>query len=201
MGFSFGIFFRTDVLFFFYIGGLLQLRNLDIERVGARWRNPFMLAFVVLVCLRTIAPNYIPENSPADHLLFEFCTRILRCVGVAAIWLSSAWLIRTAAGIVLIRYGALAFFVFAAHWPLNQFVKTFLAWLIPWNTDLMQVANYLLTTVLTIALAILGAHAVARFTPRLFGVLSGGRIDPHQTAASVSGRSSLAGTKLSRNAD
>ena len=174
-GFDLWIFFRTDVLFFFYLGGFLRVRGIPVAHRATGLGLALMALFLLLVTARTIGPRFIAEDSGLGILLFDYGARLMRAVGVAGLWLSAPLLVATPLGQALARLGPTAFFLHAFHWPLNQFVKAGLARLMPPEGDAALIANYLATGLLTVALAILAARTLDRLWPALFGILSGGR--------------------------
>jgi hypothetical protein len=57
LGYDFEIFFRTDVLFFFYAGGLARLRGICVETPAPRLALALFAAFVALVAGRVLGPS------------------------------------------------------------------------------------------------------------------------------------------------
>lgn len=175
--FDFWIFFRTDVLFFFYIGGLLRVWNVDVAHAAPRRGIAMFCLFMVLVAARTIGPHFIPEAGAAGTILFEIGSRIMRAVGVVALWLVAPVIVATAPGRAIAALGSVAFFLHAFHWPLNQFVKHGLAMLLPSAGDTGMIFIYLATGTVTIALSIAAGAGLQRLWPSLYHILSGGRAD------------------------
>lgn len=169
------LFFRTDVLLFFYAGAFAQVRALPIARPAPQLGPALLAVFIVLVGARAIGPYFIAEQSPAGVVLFDYGTRLMRIVGAAAVWLCSALLVDTRVGNALCRCGPVAFFLYAAHWPLNQVFKHGLDALMPVRNDLTLLINYALTGALTVAATILAARALNAVLPSVYDVLSGGR--------------------------
>jgi peptidoglycan/LPS O-acetylase OafA/YrhL len=172
------IFFRADVVFFFYLGALWRMSGWTLDFISER--NAFLLlaAYVALVALRVLSPELVVDGSLLDTVIEEPVTRSLRLVGVVAFWGCSPWFARTAPGRWIASVGALAFFLHAVHWPLNQFIKAGLAGVLPVDSSAWLLVNYVTTTVLTVATALLIARAMARFAPPVFLHLSGGRTSP-----------------------
>jgi surface polysaccharide O-acyltransferase-like enzyme len=173
-GATLGIFFRTDVLFFFYLGALARVRGWKVERPVPRLGAVLLALYTVVVAVRTAAPLALGEAS-ADSEALDVATRLIRLLGVAAIWTAAPLLLATPAGRLAAALGPLAFFLHAIHWPLNQFVKDALARVLPTDGNALLLLNYVATTVLTIAIAIAVARVMAWLVPGLFGILSGGR--------------------------
>lgn len=82
-------------------------------------------------------------------------------------------LARTRLGAVVARYGGLAFFLHAIHYPLIATVKILLWHLVPAQTDGWLLARFFVSVAVTIGMWV-GAQ-LARRAPRLFGWMNGGR--------------------------
>jgi succinoglycan biosynthesis protein ExoH len=170
-GFDLWIFFRTDVVFFFYLGGFLRLYKVPLEIAGrvALW---LLLAYVALVALRTAAPYFM--NPGSDYL--DAATRAMRLVGVLACWGIFQRVALTPFGAVVARYGSFAFFLHAAHFPLLAFVKILLWRLVPLENQFWMLTHYALSVVITVAIGIAFGMALARLLPGQFAFLNGGRL-------------------------
>jgi succinoglycan biosynthesis protein ExoH len=180
--FKLGIFFRTDVLFFFYLGGLIQVRNWPIRHIPIRYAMLALLAYAILIGARTLAPMAVPLDSEMAVTALNVATRFLRILGVVALWGIAPLLLNTRAGEWMARMSALAFFLHAVHWPLNQFIKLALDSVLPRHQEWTLLVNYIGTTALTVVAAILMARMLEAVAPTLFSHLSGGRSGPWATA-------------------
>jgi succinoglycan biosynthesis protein ExoH len=167
------IFFRSDVVFFFYVGGLLRVRGAPLE-IGWQATLVLVAAYVVLVALRTLAPYYVDVVDPPP--LLAAATRAMRLVGVLACWGVFLQLAPTRLGTVVARYGGLAFFLHAAHYPLIAEVKILLWHLVPAETDAWMVAHYAASVAVTVAIGIGAGVLLARAAPSWFALLNGGRM-------------------------
>lgn len=165
------IFFRTDVVFFFYLGGLVRTRGVPLE-IGWNATLAFLTLYVVLVALRTLAP-YVVDGVPTP---LAWATRGMRLVGVVACWGLFLNLARTSFGTRFAHYGGLAFFLHAAHFPLLAEVKILLWGLLPAETDFWMVAHYVASVAVTVAIGLTAGLLLARGVPRWFALLNGGRM-------------------------
>jgi succinoglycan biosynthesis protein ExoH len=165
------IFFRPDVIFFFYAGALIRLKRVEI---GITVRSTVVLCslYLVLVTARALAPAIFDEATP---LLAGF-TRLMRLVGVLACWGLFLRLAEMRVGAILSRWGPFAFFLYAAHFPLMAELKLILWDLLPEVNDFWMVAHYLISVFLTIVLCLGAATLLARYVPGVFGLLNGGRV-------------------------
>ncbi len=164
------IFFRTDVVFFFYLGGLIRLRGMPVE---ISWRAAlfFLGAYVLMCAVRTLAP-YVVDGDPA---ILQMMTRSMRLVGVLACWGLFQRIALTPMGMRVAHYGGLAFFLHAAHYPLIAEVKLILWDLLPAETQPWMLAHYVASVVVTVAIGIGLGLLLTRFASRAFALLNGGR--------------------------
>lgn len=165
------IFFRTDVLFFFYLGGLVRMRAIPVEitRTTTLW---LLLAYVALVTLRTVSPYVVDD----DALVIVVATKVMRVLGVLACWgiFQSAAL--SPAGAAIARYGGFAFFLHAIHFPLIAAVKAALWSIVPANSQAWMIVHYALSVLLTVSVGMAIGILLARWAPRQFAFLNGGRL-------------------------
>ncbi|GAB3375282.1 acyltransferase family protein [Azotobacter armeniacus] len=168
------IFFRTDVVFFFYLGGWFRMRGVSLE-MGQRAALILLMTYVVLVALRAAAPLLLAWDDHRPEWL-TVTTRAMRLIGVLACWGIVLQLAATPVGAVVARYGGLAFFLHAMHFPLIAEVKILLWRLIPAPTDGWMMAHYLASVFVTVAIALSAGLVLARKAPRWFAFSNGGRV-------------------------
>jgi hypothetical protein len=167
------IFFRTDVLFFFYLGALLRWHRVPLH-IGRKAAFSLMGFYVLLVTARTLAPTVLDLANSRPQLLTA-CTRAMRLAGVVACWGVFLQVARSRLGGVIARYGGLAFFLHAAHYPLLAEVKIQLWHLVPAQTDGWMIAHYLASVCVTVALGLGAGLLLAHGWPRAFALMNGGR--------------------------
>lgn len=171
---TFGIFIRTDVLFFFYLGGLARMRGTDLW-IDWRVARVLLLTYALLMAARALAPAVFDMNDPQQHYIIDLATRLSRPLGVVACWGFCLRLAATQLGGAIGRYGGFAFFLHAAHFPLIAFVKFVLWRMVPAETDAWMIAHYVASVAMTVSLTALAAMVVFRISPALYGFLAGGR--------------------------
>ena len=172
-GSGLGIFFRTDVAFFFYLGGFIRTRGIELH-IGRSAALGFLAGYVVLVALRALAPAMLDLND-GRPLLLTAATRAMRLVGVVACWGIFLQLARTRFGRFVAGYGGLAFFLHAMHFPLIAEVKIRLWQLVPAQTDAWLLVHFLGSVVLTVSLCMAAGLLLARWAPGAFALMNGGR--------------------------
>lgn len=170
------VFFRTDVAFFFYLGGFLRLRKIPLE-IGPQAATRLMLVYVALVALRALAPLAI-DVTPDRPALLEMATRAMRLIGVLACWGMCLRLSSLPWGQTIARYGGLSFFLFATHFPLVALFKHGLWPLLPAQTDAWMVTHYVSSVSLTVATGLCTGLVLARLAPETFALMNGGRLVP-----------------------
>jgi hypothetical protein len=165
------IFFRPDVLFFFYLGGLVRLRGIPVEltRTATLW---LLLAYVALVTLRTVSPYVVDD----DAVVVEMATRVMRLIGVLACWGIFQIAALSPTGAAIARYGGFAFFLHAIHFPLIAAVKVALWSIVPADSQLWMIVHYAVTVLLTVSVGMAVGILLARWAPRQFAFLNGGRL-------------------------
>jgi hypothetical protein len=168
-----GIFFRTDVVFFFYLGAFVRIHQipLHIGRTTAWW---LLAAYVAVVAFRTTMPLFMDLSGHRPELLTA-ATRSMRLLGVLACWGCFQQWAQTRAGAVIARYGGLAFFLHSVHFPLIAEVKILLWPLLPAQTDGWLIAHYFVSVAVTVALGMSLGLVLARRAPRVFALMNGGR--------------------------
>ncbi|MBK1656921.1 acyltransferase family protein [Paracraurococcus ruber] len=171
---TFGIFIRTDVLFFFYLGGLARVRGTDL-RIAWRTARWLLLGYALLMAARALAPAWFDLTDPQQREMLDLATRLARPLGVVACWGACLRLAETPLGEAVGRYGGFAFFLHAAHFPTIAFAKFALWRLVPVETDGWMIAHYVASVALTIGIVGAGAVLVFRLSPTLYAFLAGGR--------------------------
>lgn len=171
VGHDLWIFFRADVVFFFYLGGWIRLRRMPVE-IGARAALLFMAAYIAMCAVRTLAP-YVVDGDP---FILQVMTRGMRLVGVLACWGLFQHVALTPMGGLVARFGGLAFFLHAAHYPLIAEVKLLLWDLLPAETQPWMLVHYVASVLVTVAIGIGLGLLLTRAAPRAFSLLNGGRV-------------------------
>ncbi len=166
------IFFRTDVVFFFYLGGWIRLRGMPVE-IGTRATAIFLIAYIGLCAVRTLAPYVVGEGNPFE---LQVATRGMRLVGVLACWGLFQHIALSAMGGVVARFGGFAFFLHAAHYPLIAEIKLILWDVLPAETQPWMLGHYVASVAITVAIGIGLGLVLTRFAPKTFALLNGGRI-------------------------
>ncbi|NJM91380.1 MAG: acyltransferase [Rhodospirillaceae bacterium] len=171
IGHDLWIFFRADVVFFFYLGAWIRLRGVPVE-IGVRATMVFLAAYVAMCAVRSLAP-YVVEGDP---LILQVMTRGMRLVGVLACWGLFQRIAPTPMGGSVARFGGLAFFLHAAHYPLIAEVKLVLWGLLPAETQAWMLVHYVVSVLITVALGIGLGLLLTRSSPKAFALLNGGRV-------------------------
>jgi succinoglycan biosynthesis protein ExoH len=168
------IFFRPDVVLFFFLGGLVR-RHRAALHVSRDATITFCALYVGLIALRTLAPYAIDLDDDTSRYLLDIATRATRVVGVVACWGVFQRIALTDLGEIVGRFGSFAFFLHAAHYPLLAEVKILLWRLLPAETDAWMLAHYAVSVVVTVVVGVGVGLFVARQWPRAFALMNGGR--------------------------
>ncbi|MBB3021708.1 hypothetical protein FHR70_004813 [Microvirga lupini] len=175
IGIDLPLYFRTDVLFFFYLGALIRMRSWDLDFIRPQTALLVMAVYLLLVGFRAIAPHFLVEGSQIGSFVYGPGTRGLRVLGIVAFWGCAPYLMNNPLGRRITALGALAFFLHSVHWPLNQFIKASLSNVITIGGETGLLFNYFATTFSTLVVAFSIAWAINALSPSLFSHLSGGR--------------------------
>ena len=173
MGSGLLIFFRSDVVFFFYLGGFLRIRQVPLH-IGRRTSLWLLAAYLAVVALRTAAPWLVDMSTQRPELLTA-ATRGMRLLGVLACWGCFQLWAQTALGAYIARFGGLAFFLHSAHYPLIAQVKLVLWPLLPSHTDGWLIAHYLASVIITVGVCMSVGLMLIRWLPGVFALMNGGR--------------------------
>lgn len=173
--FDLWIFFRSDVVFFFYLGGLIRLNKWGL---AISWRVTLITCavYTILVVLRTLAPYVVDVSIPLDKTLLDTATRASRIVGVFGCWGLLQHVARSRFGAWAATYGGLAFFLHAAHFPLLAEIKIVLWNRLPAETDAWMLIHYVASVAATVAIGLSLGLLLVRFAPRTFALMNGGRL-------------------------
>jgi surface polysaccharide O-acyltransferase-like enzyme len=171
VGFDLWIFFRTDVVFFFYLGGLIRMRKVPLE-ISGRVAIGLLAAYILLVAVRTAAPYFINPGST----YVEVATRAMRLIGVLACWGVFQNIALSPFGATVARFGGFAFFLHAAHFPLLAAVKILLWDYVPVENQFWMLVHYAVSVIVTVAIGVGFGVALARLAPQQFAFLNGGRL-------------------------
>jgi hypothetical protein len=168
------IFFRPDVVLFFFLGGIVRRRRVAMH-VGGKATIVFCLLYLGLIALRTLAPYAIDLSVARNHYFVDVATRATRVVGVLACWGVFQRIALTDLGEIIGRFGSFAFFLHAAHYPLLAQVKILLWGLVPAETDVWMLVHYATSVVVTVVIGVGSGLLLARQWPRAFALMNGGR--------------------------
>ena len=175
-GWNMGIFIRTDVPFFFYMGALVRQKRLPLT-IPLPVTIGLITLYTILAGLRALAPYAVPV--PADFtgpLWLDVATRAMRVIGVLGCWGAIYRLAQTNGGGRIAGYGGLAFFLRSAHWPLLAVVKTAIWRLMPGDSDAWMLVHYAASVSLTVMIGLGLGTLLAYKAPKLFALMNGGRL-------------------------
>jgi hypothetical protein len=182
---NFGIFYKPDVLCFFYFGGLMRVKKVPL---GLDFRLTLVCVALVIAfaALRAVAPALMPD-ARFDHAPLSVVVRIFRIFGVLAAWGLFTRLARMPISTSIAKLGGLSIYFFAAHAIFLAGTKLLLAQLIPLDTDGWQLTHYVLSIGITIAVTYATGAAVLYLSPSFFDFITGGRAEQNRTDRPVAG--------------
>ena len=173
-GFNLWIFCRADVALFFFLGGIVRTRRIDLQ-IGREATTALGTAYLVMMVLRTLAPYVTDGTGPSTLYALEVATRASRVVGALACWGVFQRVALTDVGGRVARFGSFAFFLHAVHYPFLGEAKIVLWRFLPAETDAWMLAHYAVSVVVTVAFGVGCGYALARWWPAAFALMNGGR--------------------------
>ena|SRR6185436_12352219 len=132
------------------------------------------------IALRALAPYVVDASVPLDKTLLDTVTRAMRIVGVFGCWGLLQHVAQSRFGEWAARYGGLAFFLHAAHFPLLAEVKIVLWRMLPDETDAWMLLHYVASVAVTVMIGVSLGLLLVKFAPRAFALMNGGRLLGHQ---------------------
>lgn len=175
-GWNMGIFIRSDVPFFFYMGAIVYQKRLTLT-IPLRTTIFLVALYTIWALLRALTPYFI--SIPADDvdpLWLAVATRAMRVVGVIGCWGAIYHWAQTNWGGRIGKYGGLAFFLHSAHWPLLAMVKVVIWRFMPGENDLWMLVHYVASVSLTVIIGLGLGIALAYKAPKIFALMNGGRL-------------------------
>jgi peptidoglycan/LPS O-acetylase OafA/YrhL len=174
-GWNMGVFIRSDVPFFFYMGGLIRQKRLPVTSIPLPATIGLFALYITLASARALAPYIVPADT-TDPVWLEVATRLMRIAGVTSCWAVLYQLAQTSWGKRVSSYGGLAFFLYSAQWPLLAVVKAITWHFVPGDNDTWMLAHYITSASLTVMIALGLGFTVATKAPRIFALMNGGRL-------------------------
>jgi hypothetical protein len=172
-GYDLVIFHRLDVVLFFSAGAACAMHGLRPE-LPRPWVVPVFALFLVAALARTLAPWALGWTEGVG---FSVATGAMRVLGALAVWNAAPLVLDTRFAAWIGRRSYMAFYIHAAHYPPILFIKLALGSLIDPASEAAQIALYLASVGLTISSLMLLGPVLRRWTPGLFRVISGGRVE------------------------
>lgn len=162
---------RGDILFGFYIGGLLAIRNIDLS-IPCRLRYVFIGVFLFSCGLFSIHAGRLPVGMLETGVDFEL--NLLRLLSPLAMWSYASLVVRTAYGRFLAGLGSAAFFIYCAHGPLMRLIGDI--YFKSLHDDVPYLLFYVGAPIAAVLLAVLMSVLLGHISPQLLSILSGGRL-------------------------
>lgn len=173
-GFDYLIFTNASI-FFFSIGGLLSIKNINIQNYNLNSKYlifSFVFVWLVLLITKTSLVHINFENE----LLINILHKSSIIIGVISIWFLYDHFyknidISKTKVYTLFQY---SFFLYAFHEPLLQLIIKGFGYFLG-QSELALFLIYISTTILIIFVSISIGHYAKRFVPKYYYLLTGGR--------------------------
>lgn len=156
----------TTALFFFSVGAVFSVHNLNMVESLYPLRKAATISYVALVICDLLTLNMIGHSYIHNLGIIAGCTCMITLTAWGlqkGMWHIKDWL------------AGCSFFIFAFHgMPLALIIKVCIKF-IPIHHEAIAIAIYLGSTILVIVLAIMLYLFMRRYLPRLLAILTGGR--------------------------
>lgn len=170
--FSF-VLFSDESIFFFILGAYFTLYKNDfiLKKRNKNYYWIFTFSWILIVFLKTILTQI---NSDQTLLLLLHKSSIL--IGIIAVWSSYDIVMRNKINPnkTIFNISLYSFFIYAFHEPILTIIKKGILYIIG-STELMSMFAYFMSPIITIIVSILLAIFIKRNTPRIYGLITGGR--------------------------
>ncbi len=158
---------------FFFAGGWAGYRQLEVRRL--RIESSWILATICVLWLGLCTYQTLWPQKAAWN---ELSAKISTLTGVAVLWLSVDRIAALPVRDELLRLGQYSFFIYALHTPTVKYLSKVLLSLAP-ESQYYSLLVYIATPMITIAISVLVAKGMRRHGGRIYAVLTGGRVLPH----------------------
>lgn len=166
--------FRTESAFFFCLGAYLAIHkpNLPVKKTDQKGYLVFVFLWIVAVTLKTI---FIYQGSEQMTLIL-LLGKLSILSGIVALWslYDMAMKNKTHPGETTLYLSSFSFFIYGFHEPTLTIIQKGLFY-VTGATEIMAVFNYILAPVFTLIISIALAHALKRYLPLFYGLITGGR--------------------------
>ena len=155
-------------VFYFSWGGYFSRKNLCFVNVFNKWKNySYMISIVLLIGILFSFGNY----DSAYKILWPLFT----VSGVPATICIASFLLRNTLVTVHHNLSNSSFFVFAAHFPLINYLANLINRIFYGNSMFFHTVKYLATPIILILILDICYFYMKRYSPRLLNHLTGGR--------------------------
>ena len=173
ISFNFYIFSNEGILFF-SLGGFLTLKkHFLIEKRKGNFYYLIIGFWVLLLIIKSIYNiNYGVANKTSDILL-----KISIISGIISVWALYDIFIKEKEkpSIFFIRISQYSFFIYLIHEPILLSILKKISSIIIRKSELFTSFFYFFNTCITIALSIIIAKILQKYTPKLYNIMTGGR--------------------------
>lgn len=164
---------RGDILFGFYVGGLLALHNLNLAISRGR---ALILLGIFVACCALLAWHTTVISQPQIDKTVSFEVNLLRFLGPLAMWSYATLFTKAALARRLTKYGSIALFVFCSHEPIVRLMGREYFSILGEEGATYYPIFYVAAFVTVILLALAAKAVLQRFSPQTLAILSGGRL-------------------------
>ncbi len=160
---------KSSIPFSFSLGIYIALNRIDVKALDPHAQLGTALLFAAAISLACLL--YWNGNDYPQWL--EMTRNVLSILGAAGFWAMSALLVKSRIGQRLSRTGSLSFWIFCSHYPV-----LLIFWMVWGKIGGDFYPLYFVLAVATLFPILILSHAAVRtLSPRLYGLLTGGRTE------------------------
>jgi len=163
----------SEGLLFFFVGGWIGYRHLDVRRVSVE--APWIVATLCVLWLGLCVYQTLWSAESTGN---EVATKTSTLIGVMVLWLSVDRICTSGVRDWLLVLAPYTFFIYASHRPMIRYIYKVLLYYVP-ESQYFGLCVFFATPVLTIAISVCVAKCLHRYAGGVYALMTGGRLPPH----------------------
>jgi surface polysaccharide O-acyltransferase-like enzyme len=168
------VLYTSESVLFFSLGAYLALHKSEYltKQFIQKYNLIFLFLWVLIVIVKTIL---LCQNYSATGPLL-ILHRLGIVVGILAVWSLYDVIMKNKESVnkTLLTLSSFSFFVFLFHMPLLKYAQKALFYIAGKN-EIVSIVSYFILPIIIIAIGILLGGVLRRYTPKFYGLITGGR--------------------------
>jgi len=167
-------FYSIESILFFFLGAYLALHKSEYltRRLTKKYNLIFLLLWVLIVFVKTTLLFQNIKSAVPYYLLH----RISILVGIPAIWTLYDVVMNNKESVnkTLLTLSSFSFFIYLFHMPLLKYLQKGLFYIVGKN-EIVSIVSYFVLPIIMITVSILLGGLLKKYTPKFYGLITGGR--------------------------